>query len=533
MISACLFSSAAVQLYGDSQWAADVMMSLRAQKCGSKSMADEAKRNLVVRSSPRRMRRRQNVAAQCWCIFIVIAFLFDCVVSQNVHVSVVFNVTEEQPVGFVVGRLPVRPGLRYRFSGDPPSQFRLDPDTGVITSRARVDREALPRRGDGPGTVDAIVQSVPAPPAQLFDVRINVMDINDNSPAFPRPSVNVTFVEMERPGTRVFLEAAGDPDGGPNGTVGGYRIAAGDDGGRFRLTAPTSESGGGAARLLYLENAVELRRNDRSSYVLDISCRDGGSPSLYGNLRVNVEVADVNDNAPVFDDEAYHAAVNETVAVGTSVLRVRATDADDGENAAVVYSIVAGDDRRQFAVDNTTGIVTTARQPLLCPAACSPSAGAATDQKPCRSKRCTLTVKAADSGRPYPLSAFAYVHVALADVNDHGPVIWFRNQEPGRPLVVDESASEGDVVEAVSVTDDDDGPNGQTTARLIAGNDEGTKGLGCTLLLHWHPTLTPTPNPNPKHYHRRRWGRWSNDYTGGFENIYLKDYRIRIRTAPI
>lgn len=399
----------------------------------------------------------------------MITWLFDCTAGQNVHISVQFNITEEQPVGFVAGRLPVRPGLRYRFSGVHPTQFQLDPTTGVIRSRARVDRESLPIRDGGVGTVDMIVQSIPAPPAQLFDVHINVWDINDNAPTFSRPTVHVTFVESDRPGTRVILETASDPDSGPNGTVSNYRIVGGDDAGQFRLSV--ASSGSGVARLLYLENVVELRRNDRSSYALNISCQDGGSPSLYGFLLVNVDVTDINNNAPVFDNEAYHTVINETVAIGTTVLRVRATDADVGENAAVIYSVVAGDDRRQFVVDQTSGVLTTARQPLICPAACSP---AGTDNRPCRSKRCTLTLKATDSGRPYPLSAFAYVHIALADVNDHPPVIWFRNQEPGRPLVVDESASEGDVVEAVSVTDADDGPNGETTARLIGGNDDGT-----------------------------------------------------------
>ena len=401
----------------------------------------------------------------CWLILLT-TWLLDCAVGQNVHVSLQFNVTEEQPVGFVVGRLPVRPGLRYRFSGNPPSQFSLDPVKGVITSRARVDRESLPVRRGGVGTVDMIVQSVPAPPAQLFDIRVNVLDINDHAPAFQRPIINVSFVETDRPGRRVILETASDPDSGPNGTVSNYQIVAGDDDGRFRLLA--APTGSTVARLLYLENRVELRRDGPASYRLNVSCRDGGSPPLYGYLQVNVHVRDVNNNAPVFDDQAYHAVVNETVDVGTNVLRVRATDADVGENAAVVYSIVAGDDRRQFAVDRTSGVISTFRQPLICPAACSPS-----ENRPCRSKRCRLTVKATDSGRPYPLSAFTYVHITLADVNDHAPVIWFRNQRPGRPLVVDESASEGEVVEAVSVTDADDGPNGETTARLIGGNDEG------------------------------------------------------------
>jgi len=426
------------------------------------SMADVAAWKKVDGDS-RHGRRRVGWVAVWRCI-VLSAWLIQGVEGQNVHVSVQFNITEEQPIGTEVGRLPVRSGLRYRFSGDAPDQFRLDPDTGVITTRARLDRESLPGRG---GAVDAIVQSVPAPPAQLFDVRVNVLDINDNAPSFPRPAVSVSFVETDPPGRRVILETASDPDNGANGTVSDYRIASGDDDGHFRLSVVATRSG--VARLLYLENAVTLRRDVRSSYALNISCRDGGSPPLYGHLLVNVDVQDVNNNEPTFEHEAYHAVVNETAAVGTAVVRVRATDADAGENAAVAYSIIAGDDRRQFAVNQTTGVLTIARQPLICPSACRPPA----DTGPCRSKRCTLTVKATDGGRP-ALSALAYVHVSLADVNDHAPVVWFRNQQPGRPLVVDESSSEGDVVEAVSVTDADAGPNGDTTARLVAGNDDGS-----------------------------------------------------------
>jgi len=441
------------------------MMCLRPEHCRCKSMAAS---KVVVRSSRRRRHRCQCVSVW-WCLLLVVTWFFQCVDGQIVHANLQFNVTEEQPIGFVVGRLPVRPGLQYRFSGNPPAEFQLDRVTGVITSQARLDREAIPPRSGGARMVDAIIQSVPAPPAQLFDVRISVLDINDNRPTFPRSTVRVTFVETDLPGTRVILETAVDPDNGPNGTVSNYRIVAGDEKGRFRLSV--ASSGSGVARLLYLENVVELQ-NGPSSYALNISCEDGGSPPLYGYLLVNVNVTDVNNHAPVFDHETYHATINETVAVGTTVLRVRATDADSGDNAAVVYSIIAGDDRRQFAVDQTSGTLTTARRPLTCPAACSP---AGTDLlRPCRSKRCKLTLKAADRGQPHPLSAFASVHVEIADVNDHAPVIRFRNQEPGRPLVVDESVSEGDILEAVSVTDDDDGPNGETTARLVAGNKEGS-----------------------------------------------------------
>lgn len=80
---------------------------------------------------------------------------------------------------------------------------------------------------------------------------------------------------------------------------------------------------------------------------------------FHNNCSVNITVLDVNNNAPVFSEDSYSAVVMEDTPVGTSVVRVAATDADMGINAELVYRIEKGafDD---FNINNKTGEIQVA-----------------------------------------------------------------------------------------------------------------------------------------------------------------------------
>jgi hypothetical protein len=82
-------------------------------------------------------------------------------------------------------------------------------------------------------------------------------------------------------------------------------------------------------------------------------------------VEIHIRVLDSNDNSPVFDTSGsgygYEANVTENVAVGTAIARVRATDADEGPNAAVVYRFsghTISTYGSLFAIDNRTGEIT-------------------------------------------------------------------------------------------------------------------------------------------------------------------------------
>uniref|UniRef100_A0A674JQH3 Cadherin domain-containing protein n=1 Tax=Terrapene triunguis TaxID=2587831 RepID=A0A674JQH3_9SAUR len=76
-------------------------------------------------------------------------------------------------------------------------------------------------------------------------------------------------------------------------------------------------------------------------------------------VEVNVQVNDINDHAPVFPNR-YHTLISENLKPGSSILQVFASDADEGDNGAVVYEINRrqSDPDQYFTIDSRTGVTT-------------------------------------------------------------------------------------------------------------------------------------------------------------------------------
>lgn len=85
-----------------------------------------------------------------------------------------------------------------------------------------------------------------------------------------------------------------------------------------------------------------LNREAVSRHELVVMVRDQGTPSKRNLARVVIHVQDHNDHAPHFLSPAYEARVFETAAVGSSLIRIQATDRDTGVNAVLIYSIMTG-----------------------------------------------------------------------------------------------------------------------------------------------------------------------------------------------
>ncbi|KAF2894632.1 hypothetical protein ILUMI_11530 [Ignelater luminosus] len=375
--------------------------------------------------------------------------------SRAVDTRVTLQISEGQPKGAVVGRIPTKSGFTYRFN-EPPKEFILDPNTGEIKTNAVLDRETLVN-----DRYDLVVLS--SQPTYPIEVRILVLDINDNAPEFPEPSIAVSFSESAAGGTRLLLDAATDRDAGINGVSKDYQIIAGNKDDKFRLVVTGNPTG--ETSYLHLETTGNLDRETQGSYVLNISARDGGNPPKHGFLQVNVTILDVNDNPPIFDHSDYIVSLNESVPPGTPVLQVMATDNDLGDNSKITYYL--DDTVRQFTVDPETGVISTTES-LECPQQNCPQTSKPGGTCP---KSCVFTVFARDHGSPRQ-DGRTYVTVNLVDANDHDPVIRFRYFPPTAEFAtVDENAGNGSVVAAVSVVDIDEGLNGETMARIISGNE--------------------------------------------------------------
>lgn len=375
--------------------------------------------------------------------------------SRAVDTRVTLDIKEGQPRGTIVGKIPTKPGFTYRFN-EPPREFTLNSTTGEIKTNAVLDRETL--RND---RYDLVVLS--SQPTYPIEVRIVVVDVNDNSPEFPEPSIAVSFSESAAAATRLLLDAASDKDIGGNGVSDDYKIVDGNKDDKFRLVVtanPTRDTS-----YLHLETTGKLDRESQGFYILNISAQDGGSPPKHGYLQVNVTILDVNDNPPIFDHSDYIVSLNESVPPGTPVLQVMATDSDLGDNAKITYYLA--DTERQFTVDPETGVISTT-EPLQCPQQSCPQVPRPGGGCP---KSCVFTVFARDHGSPRQ-DGRTYVTVNLVDANDHDPVIRFRYfPSTAGFATVDENAINGSVVAAVSVVDMDEGLNGETEVRILSGNE--------------------------------------------------------------
>ncbi|KAF2360138.1 Cadherin, partial [Trinorchestia longiramus] len=376
--------------------------------------------------------------------------LRDTMQSRAVDTRLNFTVLEGQPTGTYIGSIPTKPGFTYRFN-EVPKEFVLNGSTGELHTAKILDREAL-----STDKFDLVILS--SQPTYPIELRIVVLDLNDNAPRFPEPSILVTFSENANAGTRVILDTATDGDAGENDITTNYRIVDGNEEGKFKLEVITNPSG--ETPYLHLETIEKLDMETRDSYQLNISAQDGGTPPHFGFLLVNVSILDVNDNSPTFDYGEYNVTLSESVPPGTSVLQVRASDADSDENARITYYLA--ETETQFSIDPETGVITTVER-LKCHRNCP-------DASQC-AKSCVFTVNARDHGSPHQ-DGRTYVTVNLQDANDHNPVVSFTYFPANAEFAtVDENAKNASTVAVVSVIDADEGFNGETTVEIAGGNE--------------------------------------------------------------
>uniref|UniRef100_A0A8C3SY76 FAT atypical cadherin 4 n=1 Tax=Chelydra serpentina TaxID=8475 RepID=A0A8C3SY76_CHESE len=374
------------------------------------------------------------------------------------HVSAeprqVFQVREEQPPGTWVGTIVTRPGFTYRLS-EHHALFSINATSGALHTRATIDRESL-----ASDVMDLVVLS--SQPTYPSEVRVLVLDLNDNAPVFPDPSIVVTFKEDTGSGRQLILDTATDADSGTNGVDhSSYRIVAGNEEGRFQLNITLNPSGEGA--FLHLVSRGGLDREATPTYQLLVQVEDKGEPRRHGYLQVNVTVQDINDNPPVFSQALYQARVPEDAPVGASVLQVAAADADEGTNADIHYRLEGteggggeGAGGIPFEVDPESGVIRI-REPL--------------DYETRR--QYSLTVQATDRGVP-ALSGRAEALIRLLDVNDNEPRVKFRYfPATSRFASVDENAAPGTVVALLTVSDaDSPAANGNISVSILGGNEQ-------------------------------------------------------------
>ncbi|EFN71081.1 Protein dachsous [Camponotus floridanus] len=276
---------------------------------------------------------------------------------------------------------------------DREEMFRIDPETGMVYVNKALDFESKDRH-----ELVIVARDRGAQPleASAF-LSVCVTDVNDNQPAitviFLSDDATPKISESAQPGEFVARISVSDPDSRTEYSNATVTLTGGE--GHFGLTTRDN--------IIYLV-VVErpLDREEKPVYDLSVEATDAGTPPLRAVRTFRLLVTDVNDNAPRFARERYDAHLLEASEPGTSVLRVTATDLDEGTNSAVRYSLL--NTTSWFAIDEITGLISTVTH-VECEVDPAP----------------ILVVIATDSGRP-PLSSSATVRVTVHDYNDNEPI---------------------------------------------------------------------------------------------------------------
>ncbi|KAK2524868.1 hypothetical protein Q9233_009187 [Columba guinea] len=338
--------------------------------------------------------------------------------------------------------------ITYRFGKMPAKvlqKFVVDAESGMITLKETLDFEdtrgytLLVEVKDGGGLL------------AHCEVDVEVLDVNDNAPDVILTSVSSPVPEDAPAGTVVALLNVDDPDSGENGEV------SCELSGESPLSLVSSS--GGSYKVV---TASALDREQAAEHRVTVVARDQGRPSLSSSTALVLEVSDVNDNAPVFEEAAYSAYVAENNAAGAPVLRVLAQDADSGANGRVSYWLAGG------SADAAAYVSVEARSGALY-------AQRSFDYEQCR--EFAVVVRAQDGGEP-ARSSTATVRVFVLDRNDNAPRVLWPAPEAGERVpgsapalepfeVVPRSAEAGYLVGKVVAVDADAGRNAWLSYELV------------------------------------------------------------------
>ncbi|XP_068435723.1 protocadherin-17 isoform X1 [Clinocottus analis] len=366
-----------------------------------------------------------------------------------------YSVPEEQGPGTVIGNIAkdARLGIEQVGSGgqgkkanfrvlenSAPHLMDVDPTSGLLYTKQRIDRETLCKRNPK----CQLSMEVFANDKEICMIKIDIQDINDNSPAFPSDQIDIDISENAVPGTRFPLTSAHDPDAGENGLK-TYQITRDD----YNLFSLEVKSRGDGTKFPELVIQRPLDREERNHHTLILSATDGGEYPRSGTMQINVKVIDSNDNSPVFDLPSYVVEIPENSPPGKVLIDLNATDPDEGNNGQVVYSFSGYAPERireLFSIDSRTGVIKIQGE---------------IDYE--ESPVIEIDIQAKDLG-PNPIPGHCKVTVKVLDRNDNWPSIGFVSVRQG---AISEAAPPGTVIALVRVTDKDSGRNGQLQCRVL------------------------------------------------------------------
>ncbi|KAB1280850.1 Protocadherin beta-8 [Camelus dromedarius] len=274
-------------------------------------------------------------------------------------------------------------------------QYQLDQETGDLLLNEKLDREELC------GHTEPCVlrfQVLLENPLEFFQAELQVIDINDHAPVFIDRDMLLKIPESTSPGTTFPLKNAQDVDVGRN-NIENYIISPNS---YFRVIT-RKRSDGKKYPELVLDKVLD--REEEPDLRLTLTAHDGGSPPRSGTAQIYIEVVDINDNAPEFEQPFFRVQIPEDSPVGFLIANVSATDIDTGVNGEISYSLFQASEEisKTFEISPMTGEIRLKKQ---------------LDFETTQSYE--VNIEARDTGG---LSGKCTVLIQVMDVNDNAPEV--------------------------------------------------------------------------------------------------------------
>ncbi|KAM7162638.1 LOW QUALITY PROTEIN: protocadherin gamma-A12-like [Macrochelys suwanniensis] len=329
--------------------------------------------------------------------------------------------------------------------------FQVDSKTGEISTVGNLDYEEA-------ASYEMEVQAKDVGDLSARSkVLVTVIDVNDNAPKITIASLFSSVSEDSPPGTLIALLNIRDKDSGENGEV----TCSIPGNLPFRLQKSFDN-------YYSLVTDRPLDRERGSDYNVTITATDRGTPNLASKTTILVQLSDINDNAPIFNQTSYTLYITENNPRGASVCSLKANDPDSGENSRVTYSITGTQIQEaplssSISINSETGALYALRS---------------FDYEQFREIR--FQVQAQDGGSP-PLSSNVSVTLFILDQNDNSPQILhpsFPTDGSTGVELAPRSSEPGYLVTKVVAVDADSGQNAWLSYQLLKATEPGLFSVG-------------------------------------------------------
>ena len=264
-------------------------------------------------------------------------------------------------------------------------QFDIDSATGEIQVRLDIDYESQQSYN-----FVVIANNTADSSSNAAAVRVVVNDVNDNPPMFSQDIYSISLPENLPIPSYVSTIVCTDSDADDDIEI--TAIVQGNTNNPFTI------SGDGI-----LSVVLPLDFETMATYNLQLLCSDGTRNDI---ATVSVTVTSVNEHPPVFINTPYMSTVMESNMTGRHIITVTANDADRGNGANVMYSIVNSVAAGKFEIDTISGAIRNS-QPLLV----------------ADLTHYALEVLATDGGSPNTFTSTTLVVVEVTDTNERPMLI--------------------------------------------------------------------------------------------------------------